>query len=240
MSSSVTPSVPNVSEAGTLAGKMVEGFGQIVSLYEQHFHLNRTEAIARAAESDESVMERPSDQTTWTDLHSLERKNPELALARWEQMKRDALDNLRSGHRAAQAVETVTENAWQRACFLALRTEISDEWQPRNGIERQLIDVLAQSQTSYLFWLRILTDRSSLDCVLNERTQRESAQWIPPRQDDAEAMEQAAAMVERFNRISLRTLRSLCDQRRYAGPVIVQNGGQVNVAQQQQINNGSR
>ena len=50
---------------------------------------------------------------------------------------------------------------------------------------------------------------------------------------DAEAVEQAAAMVERYHRIFLRTLRAVCDMRRHGGPVIVRDGGQVNVAQQQ-------
>jgi hypothetical protein len=41
-------------------------------------------------------------------------------------------------------------------------------------------------------------------------------------------------MVERFNRLFLRTLRALRDYRRYTGPpVLVQHAGQVNVAQQQ-------
>jgi hypothetical protein len=46
-------------------------------------------------------------------------------------------------------------------------------------------------------------------------------------------VDQAGAMVDRFNRIFLRTLRALRDLRRYAPPVIVQNAGQVNVASQQ-------
>lgn len=53
------------------------------------------------------------------------------------------------------------------------------------------------------------------------------------RQSDADALDQAAAMMDRFNRLFLRTLRSLCDLRRRGGPVIVQHGGQLNVAQQQ-------
>ena len=39
-------------------------------------------------------------------------------------------------------------------------------------------------------------------------------------------------MADRFNRLMLRTRRGLRDLRRY-GPVIVQNAGQVNVADQQ-------
>jgi hypothetical protein len=51
---------------------------------------------------------------------------------------------------------------------------------------------------------------------------------------EAEAVDQAAAMVDRFNRIFLRTLRALRDLRRYApATVVVQNAGQVNVGSQQ-------
>jgi hypothetical protein len=46
------------------------------------------------------------------------------------------------------------------------------------------------------------------------------------------AIEQAATMVERFNRLFLRTLRALRGLRRY-GPVVVHQAGQVNVGQQQ-------
>jgi hypothetical protein len=49
----------------------------------------------------------------------------------------------------------------------------------------------------------------------------------------AQAIEQAGAMVDRFNRIFLRTLRALRDLRRGPQPVLVQNAQQVNVGQQQ-------
>jgi hypothetical protein len=40
-------------------------------------------------------------------------------------------------------------------------------------------------------------------------------------------------MVDRFNRIFLRTLRALRDLRKHAPTVVVQNAGQVNVGEQQ-------
>ena len=46
-------------------------------------------------------------------------------------------------------------------------------------------------------------------------------------------MEQAAAMVDRFNRLLLRTLRALRDLRRYGPSVTVQNAAQVNIGGQQ-------
>jgi hypothetical protein len=45
-----------------------------------------------------------------------------------------------------------------------------------------------------------------------------------------EAMEQAAAMADRFNQLSLRSLRDL---RRYSPLVVVQGSAQVNVAERQ-------
>ena len=40
-------------------------------------------------------------------------------------------------------------------------------------------------------------------------------------------------MVDRFNRIFMRTLRALKDLRRHAPMLVVQNVGQLNVAEQQ-------
>ena len=39
-------------------------------------------------------------------------------------------------------------------------------------------------------------------------------------------------MVDRFNKLFLRTLRALRDLRRYAPTVMIQNAGQVNIGQQ--------
>ena len=74
----------------------------------------------------------------------------------------------------------------------------------------------------------------------NDKRYREEGKWGPPRQTDADALEQSAAMMDRYNRIFLRTLRALCDMRRLCRPVIVQNGGQMNLAEKQvNLNLGS-
>jgi hypothetical protein len=66
------------------------------------------------------------------------------------------------------------------------------------------------------------------------KADRDEGQWSPPRLSQAEAVDQAAAMVDRFNRMCLRTLRALRDLRRYSPPsVVVQHAGQVNVGRQQ-------
>jgi hypothetical protein len=229
-----TPAAP--SEAGVLAGELAQSFGRLVQLYEKHYSLSREEAVRRAteppADGGQRVLTEPPDQVSWFDLFVIARTDPDRA-ARWEEIKRAALEELQTGHRAAKAVETVNDGAWHRAQFLALREELAAEWRPRNGIERQLIDTMAQAQAGYLSWLHTLTMRTDLESVTNDRLHREEARWGPPRQSDADALDQAAAMMDRFNRIFLRTLRALYDMRRHDTPVIVQNGGQVNVAQQQ-------
>ncbi len=43
----------------------------------------------------------------------------------------------------------------------------------------------------------------------------------------------AAAMVDRFNQLFLRTLRQLRDLRRYSQQIVIHQPGQVNIGQQQ-------
>jgi hypothetical protein len=57
--------------------------------------------------------------------------------------------------------------------------------------------------------------------------------WDPPRVWEHQAIEQAAAMVDRFHKIFQRTLRSLRELRRQAVQLVVQNAKQVNVADRQ-------
>lgn len=53
------------------------------------------------------------------------------------------------------------------------------------------------------------------------------------RQNEVEATREAADMADRWQKTFLRTLRALHDLRRFASPIVIQNAGQVNVANQQ-------
>lgn len=48
-----------------------------------------------------------------------------------------------------------------------------------------------------------------------------------------EAIEQAAVMVDRFNRLFLRTLRQIRDLLQYSTAMVINNPAQVNIANQQ-------
>lgn len=232
------------AEQAMLAQELAAAFGGMVRFYRDYYKLSPEEARQRsqalsAADYNDSVLKQPPDQISWFDLDQLAQQDPTLAKKCWNKVCKAAAQEVRSGNRAAKVMEAAYgSRCWDRARFLALREELSREWQPRNGIERQLIDTMAQAQTSYLHWLETLEARSGLETMNRKRLQEEEGRWQAPRQSEASALEQAAGMVDRFNRIFLRTLRALRDLRRYAPVVVVQNAGQVNIGEKQ-VNVGS-
>jgi hypothetical protein len=62
--------------------------------------------------------------------------------------------------------------------------------------------------------------------------------WDIPYVNEQDALEHAAQMADRWNRIYMRTLRNLRDLRRYSVPVTINNPQQVNIATDggQQVN----
>jgi hypothetical protein len=223
------------SEAGSLARELGAAFRASVQYHKTRVGLPAPEAVAKAEEPAtpdylDRVMTCPADQLSWADLGDLARTNPDLAERRWGEVRQEAMDELRSGHRAARATEGYTSDLWQRARFLAVRDDLTDAWQPRNGAERQLIDMMAQAQATMLFWQERLAVRASVEPLHEHRDVEERGGWTPPRVSEHQATEQAAGMVDRFHRMYLRTLRTLRDLRRGPPPVVVQNARQVNVA----------
>jgi hypothetical protein len=216
-----------------------EGAGEFTALvqwYQKHYNLSPEEAAAKAneiAEEDaQRILRNPPQSARWYEIDHVTKLDAQKGAELWAAIKREALDDLRSGHRAARAMQAGANTPWDRAKFLAIRQELSEEWQPRNGIERQLIDAMTLAQCGYFHWVEQLTLRTSLECV-QEKQLTERGEWKPPRIDDSKAIEQAALMMDRFNKIFLRSLRALRDLRRYASKVIVQNAAQVNVGGQQ-------
>jgi hypothetical protein len=118
-----------------------------------------------------------------------------------------------SGGLARAVLDGRNPHPWQRAKFLAMGEELAAGWEPRNGVEPQLLDQLAQAHAAKFLWL----DRHFfLDSTA-----------------DPEATERAGALADRFNRIFLQTLRALCNLRKVPLGGVVQNAGQVNVGGQQ-------
>jgi hypothetical protein len=220
-------------EAETLARDALTGYSTMVQRYTELYECSVQEALSKAqalqtAEAAEQVAQRPPREVSWFDFHTLSKHDPEQALHKWEQVKQAALDELQSGHRAGKVLETNDTDPWKRAQFAAMRNDLTQEWQPRSGIERQLIDTMALAQSIMLFWLEMLSWRAQIEAKSQQHDIREHGRWTSSRQSEAEAIEQAAGMVDRFNRIFLRTLRALGDLRRYSSAVSTQKPGTVN------------
>ena len=230
--------LPRRSEARSMASEMAEAHRRFIQFQQDELGLSRADAVSKAnstpSEQDlQRVLECRSEQVTWLDLDELAQNDPELWESRWEGIKNDATAELESGSHAASTVEAAGTGPWERAQFLALRDDFAREWKPQSGIEWTLIDMMAQSYTVQLFWQTRLTIYAAMDRESTDDECKRQGKWKPSHLSTAESVEQAAGMVDRFNRIFLRTLRSLRDLRRYAPTVIVQNANQVNVADQQ-------
>jgi hypothetical protein len=220
------------AEANSAAMQLANSFGRMLGIFQAGLSLTREQAAAKAREAPAEyaswILQRPPDQIDWMDLHYLAEQYPEQFAKVWQGIKQAALDELRSGDRAARAVEQPDSKAWQRAQFLALRAELCDSLQPTTGVERQLIDAMAQAQTVYYYWLEVSMMRASRGRVSDGELQ-EQGKWQCPRVSDAEAVDQAAQMADRYNKIFLRTLRAFRDLRRYSASIVIRNAQQVNV-----------
>jgi hypothetical protein len=209
---------PQVREVRTLASKLATAFRHRVERYKHQLGLAPQEAVAKAEgpctlSETLRILHCPPDELTWEDVQGLVGKTGERAANRWEEVRQAAREAVRSGDWAAAVGEGKDSRPWLRALFLALREELGDGWQPRNGVERQLLDQMAQAQTASYFWQERLA-------LLNGSI-------------DASGAAELAEMVDRFNGMFVRLLRALRDLRRFAPTVVVQNAGQVNVGSQQ-------
>jgi hypothetical protein len=158
----------------------------------------------------------------------------EDALKLWARVREAATDELESGRRGA-TVTGADCDPYAQAQYLSIRDAFADQWQPRGGIESAMIDMLAVSFSLQMYWATVAHQRAihTHDEQRKSLSRFEDAGWKSPYQSTADAIEQAHRLADGYNRQFLRVLRQLRDLRRYAPPVIVNNGGQVNVAGQQ-------
>jgi hypothetical protein len=126
----------------------------------------------------------------------------------------------------------VVGGCWQRAQFLAVRNGLAEAWRPRNGLEWQLLDTMAQAQALMRLWQENLVALTLLAARAGKPDPERPKHPLGRRLTEAEMTEEAAAMVERWHRMFLKTLEALQDLRRRP-PVVVRRAGQVNIGAQQ-------
>jgi hypothetical protein len=234
----LTPSAPEppslAADPASLAREMGQAYQQMVAYYSKEMSASEADARARAPVGTdlERLLETPPDQVSWWALGRVAGHDPEQARAIWERTLTDAQNEFASGNRGAKSVEA-RGTPWERAQYLAVLDTFIAELQPRGGVECALIDTLAQAYTTQLRWLARLTLLSNAEAQRQDLEMKQNDGWRPPTIEASAAIDQAAAMVDRFNRLFARTLRALRDLRRYTPQVVVQNVGQLNLAQSQ-------
>lgn len=234
---------------------------------EEGGNLSREEARERAYRQDitgeegleliKRLVSRPARQIDYGDLLDVHGFSPASAENIWELMKRDAKKEFESGHRAAEALEPADyfKHAWDRACYLGLRESLCEEWQPKGGIELSMIDAIAQAWVMMQVWTKESALRSQTPARLENpafeewkklykephAVQKSAGYWDLPTIDEHKAVEHAAQMAERCQRMYFRAIRNLRDWRRYTPQVTINNAQQVNIAHDggQQINVGN-
>jgi hypothetical protein len=225
-------SVASVYEIEFVAECLAGAYARMVEFNKEELGLTSDEAEKRVRTTTDwdvkRATEAPADHITWYAIQSVMDHDPALGLATWERVKLAARDELETGHRAA-AVFDWDSSPWNRAQFLAIRESFREEWRPKGGVEDALIDVMAQCYAEWLSWMKEHFILSSSEGKMRELELKREGHWAPPRVSVNATIEQAAIMIERYNRLFLRTLRALRDLRRYAPTVIVQTAGQVNV-----------
>lgn len=230
---------PEQAEACEFVAQLARHYVSVIEYHkaEEMGGLSHAEAVnkmeAQKARWSEAALKKHPSDVTWTELASLGESDLRASLGVWGRVREAADDELMSGQRAARAIGD-SSSPFARAQFFAIRDAFADEWKPRGGIESALIDMMAVAFSLQMYWTAIVHQRATN--TFNEQRallrKYESDGWKSPYQSEADATEQAHRFADGYNRQFLRVLRQMRDLRRYPS-VIVNNGGQVNVAHNQ-------
>jgi hypothetical protein len=214
----------SLAESADVARACADAYRQLVAYYRDETGASAAEADALARQPKGYALTAPSHEIGWMALNGLLESDPAAALAVWERVRSDAERYIEGAAHIADALQHTTP--WQRAQFVALRSALHQDWKPSGATEALLVDTYAASFVSYLHWLGRAHERDALPA------RQPSPEWTVPTQSQAEAIDQAAVLADRFHRQMVRALRAMRDLRRY-GSVIITGPAQVNIAQQQ-------
>jgi hypothetical protein len=230
---------PPEADGSQLAREAVAAFAEELKLYRRERGPAGNRANPAEPPDDwevNSILSVPPEDFTFAHFERLSKADPAKAVARWAEVMAAARKDLDSGWLAGRALESVGGNAWERACFLAIRQRLRESWPPRNAGEAILIDELAQYELMRRQWVSVLSMVTRKPQTIITLLERRDRNETPRTQTAAEATAEAARMVERLQRMYQRTLRTLLGLRRTGSAFIVQRSGQVNVAVGPQVN----
>ncbi len=249
------PAVPGPREWRDLAELeasrriMVERIGRHIDWLVTHYGRTPGDAASQARDLRLNVPEdRPPEQVSWHDLHATLEADSARGAALWQSVKDEARRELAAGVRMATTLERpLAATPFERAQYLAIVGALTEALHTRDGLEGLLVQQMASAYEQHLRWQTMAVHRVEEDTWQGERDmrraldrmsprQREQHQdlegWLPPRQTDAEAIEQAVLIADRYQRSFLRLMKAYRDNRRLFGALIVA-GGQVNIGDKQ-------
>lgn len=249
---SITASIAGL-EFGSVARELRKAWACRVVYYLENEGLTPQQAVQKAnnpqpnvstEQEYQHILSQPVNSISWWAIAILFERDPAIAGELWQEIKEEARNEFLSGHRAAGGLEVAEwqQDPWSRAQYLAVREGFIEQWQPKGAIEIAIIDMMTQAFSQYLFWNEVVQRRATTNIMPLTQKEKEQSEdnngWMSPRITEKEAIEHAAIMMDRFNKLFLRTLRQLRDLRRYSIPVTINNPQQVNIAtdNSQQVN----
>ena len=238
-----------LAELAASQRELVATITRQIDYYVAGHGLAPAEAAARARDVGLNVPEdRPADQVSWYDLANLMEADPERGQALWGGVKAAAMEELATGIRSVRSVEAqVGGRPYERAQVLTIVAALRTALVPRDGLEDLLVQQMACAYELHLRWQEVAVRRGEMDAWHGERDRRRELErmspawreryeaeegWVPPRLADADAIEQAVMIAERYQRTFLRLLTAFRETRRLVGTLVVA-GGQVNIAERQ-------
>jgi hypothetical protein len=228
------------AESLTIVQEMAQAFISTVEFYKTDWGgaMSHDDAFKKGLEHNEwkrgAVENLQPENVNWSHIAAVAEVNVNDSLTLWGRVREAADNELESGKRAAGVTGSRTE-PYALAQFLAIRDSFADQWQPNGGIESAMIDMMTIAFSLQMYWSTIAHQRAIQIHNSQEKDLRlqENKGWKSPYQYEANAVDQAHRLADGYNRQFLRVLRQLRDLRRYAPVIIQNNGGQVNVGEQQ-------
>jgi hypothetical protein len=213
------------------------------------YGITRSEAAERArAPLADGRPEQPPEHTSWWEITRALDADPVSGHALWQRVKDEARRELHVGIRQATSLEPRTSGTpYERAQYLVILESLITSLEPRDGLELLLVQQMSSAYEQHLRWQTIAVHRVEEESWQGERDRRRALErmrpadreryqheegWLPPRQTDAEAIEQAVLLADRYQRSFLRLVKAFRDNRRMFASLVVA-GGQVNIGERQ-------
>lgn len=238
------PYEPTVADIERLQAHLSHAATKALELFRKDECLTKDEltAIVKELPYDaeryrNQIRNTPPEELKLADFGVLSMFDPEAGAFELRRFRQLARSEIQNGTAAAKALYGISGGSfWEAETFKELLSHIEVNWKPQTGLEQILLQNFAQACVMQQRWTLKLSTMGA-DLCNRERVEKEHLDgWLPPRVTELQAMDQAAAMIERFNRMALINIRTLKDLRR-SGPTY--HIDKANIANQQIVVDGT-